>query len=117
MRVARICRAKYPDLDGKGPAISGGRWNSPGTHMVYACSCGALAALEYRVHAKKDPGDLLIYTIEFPDTLRIERANWIRDLRTAQSFGDGWIKSKRTVILAVPSEALRGAQIRHPVGS
>ena len=68
MRIARVCRAKYPDLDGKGAAIKGGRWNSPGTPMVYASSCGALAVLEYRVHTSVNPDDLLIYTIEIPDT-------------------------------------------------
>jgi RES domain-containing protein len=103
MRIARVCRAKYPDLDGKGAAISGGRWNSPSTHMVYASSCGALAVLEYRVHTKKDPGDLRVYIIEFPDTLKMERASWMPDLPTAQQFGDIWIDGNRTVILAVPS--------------
>jgi RES domain-containing protein len=103
MRIARVCRAKYPDLDGKGAAISGGRWNSAGTHMVYASSCGALAALEYRVSVRRDPGDLRIYTIGFPDTLKIEKAGWMPDLRTAKQFGDVWINSKNSVILAVPS--------------
>src|SRR5260370_38716134 len=102
MRIARICRAKYPDLDGMGAAISGGRWNSLGTHVVCASSCGALAVLEYRVNTKRDPDDLLIYTIEVLNTLRVEKAVWMPDLRTAQHFGDVWIRSKRTVILAVP---------------
>src|SRR6266478_3362288 len=104
MRIARICRAKYPDLDGIGAAISGGRWNSPGTHIVYASSCGALAVLEYRVNTKRDPDDLLIYTIEVSDTLKVEKTDyWMPDLYTAKHFGDAWIRSKRTVILAVPS--------------
>jgi RES domain-containing protein len=103
MRIIRVCRAKYPDLDGKGAALSGGRWNSPGTQMVYASSCGALAVLEYRVNTKRDPGDLRVYTIEFPDTLRMEKTGWMPDLRTARQFGDVWINGNRSVILAVPS--------------
>ncbi len=103
MRVFRVCRAKYPDLDGKGAAISGGRWNSSGTCIVYASSCGALAVLEYRVNTKRDPGDLQIYTIELPDVLKMEKAGWMPDLPTAQRFGDVWVGSNRTVILAVPS--------------
>jgi hypothetical protein len=67
MRVVRVCRAKYPDLDGKGAALSGGRWNSKGTHIVYTSSGGALSVLEYRVHTRVDPGDLIIFTIEIPD--------------------------------------------------
>lgn len=103
MRIVRVCRAKYPDLDGVGAAKSGGRWNSPGTQIVYASSCNALAVLEYRVNVKSDPRDLRIYTIEVPDSLQVEEAAWMPDLRTAQRFGDTWIESRRTVILAVPS--------------
>lgn len=103
MHFVRICRAKYPDLDGKGAASTGGRWNSTGTHMVYTSSCGALAALEYRVHTPKDPDDLLLYSIDAPDTITVEKIGWMPDTRTAQQFGDVWIKSKRTLALAVPS--------------
>lgn len=103
MRVFRVCRGKYPDLDGKGAAISGGRWNSPGTRIVYTSSCSALAVLEYRVNTKQDPRDLRIYTMELPDDLKMEKAGWMPDLPTAQRFGDVWIGSNRSVILAVPS--------------
>ena len=103
MRVARICRAKYPDLDGKGASISGGRWNSSGTPIVYSSSCGALAVLEYRVHTRSDPSDLLLYTLDIPDSLTIEQTNWIPDILTARSYGDAWVKSKRSPVLAVPS--------------
>src|SRR5207244_10751624 len=87
VRVARICRAKYPDLDGKGAAIAGGRWNSIGTPIVYTSSCGALAVLEYRVHTKIDPGDLVLYRIDIPEALTIEKAPWSPDLNTARHFG------------------------------
>lgn len=103
MRVARICRAKHPDLDGKGAAMIGGRWNSPGTRVVYTCSCGALAVLEYRVHASEDPGDLRLYTIEVPDALKVEVAPWTPDIRTSRGFGDVWVNSRRSAALAVPS--------------
>src|ERR1035438_6268912 len=103
MNVARICRAKFPDLDGKGAAIKGGRWNSPGTPVVYTSSCGALAVLEYRVHTDVNPDDLLIYTIEIPDTIKTERSTWMPDIKTAQHFGDVWVRSNRSALLAVPS--------------
>lgn len=103
MRVVRVCRAKYPDLDGKGAALSGGRWNSKRTHIVYTSSCGALSVLEYRVHTRVDPGDLVIFTIEIPDRLAIEKATWMPDLDTARRFGDFWVRSNRSPILAVPS--------------
>lgn len=101
--MVRICRAKYPDLDGKGAAIAGGRWNSIGTPIVYTSSCGALSVLEYRVHTNIDPGDLLLYRIDIPEKLSIEKAPWTPDLRTAQRFGDLWAKSMRSPVIAVPS--------------
>ena len=103
MHIARVCRREYPDLDGAGAALNGARWNSPGTHLVYASSCGALAALEYRVHAVEDPGDLLLYTIEIPDRLKIEKVAWMPDIRTSRPFGDTWVSSERSPVLAVPS--------------
>jgi RES domain-containing protein len=103
VRVARICRAKYPDLDGKGAAIAGGRWNSIGTAIVYTSSCGALAVLEYRVHTRIDPGDLVLYRLDIPDTLTIEKAPWSPDLNTARLFGDLWASSMRSPVIAVPS--------------
>ena len=81
----------------------GGRWNSPGTAVVYASSCGALAVLEYRVHTNVNPDDLLIYTVEIPDSLKVETTSWMPDIDTARRFGDVWIKSKRSAILAVLS--------------
>ena len=103
MRVARICRAKYPDLDGKGAALASGRWNSKGTPVVYTSSCGALAVLEYRVHTRIDPGDLLLYTIEIPNSLTIEKVPWTPDLNTARHFGDVWANSRRSPVISVPS--------------
>jgi len=71
--------------------------------LVYTSSCGALAILEYRVHTTVNPDDLLIYTIEIPDTLKVEKTDWIPDAATARRFGDVWIKSKRSAVLAVLS--------------
>ena len=107
MRVFRVARAAYPDLDGKGTAIRGARWNSPNTPIVYTSSCGALAALEYLVHVKETPNDipedLLLLTIQVSDKLRIEHAAWMPDIRTSRRYGDLWVKSKRSPVLAVPS--------------
>lgn len=103
MRVARICRAKYPGLDGEGAALKGGRWNSAGHPVLYTCSCGALAALEYRVHTSEDPADLLLCTIDVSDHVSIELAEWIPDLATSKRFGDSWLRSKRSCILGVLS--------------
>ena len=37
-------------FDGEGARVEGGRWNSPGTPVVYTSQSAALAALELLVH-------------------------------------------------------------------
>jgi RES domain-containing protein len=37
-------------FDGEGARLEGGRWNSPGTPIVYTSDSAALAALEMLVH-------------------------------------------------------------------
>ena len=81
----------------------GGRWNSIGTAVVYTSSCSALAVLEYRVNTRLDPTDLLLYRLEIPDTLEVERIGWMPDISTSRRFGDVWVKSMRSPILVVPS--------------
>lgn len=72
--------------------------------MVYTASCGALAVLEYRVHASKHVKDLLLLVIEVPDTLQIESCTWHpADFAASQQIGDEWLKSKGTAVLRVPS--------------
>lgn len=89
MRVWRLMRrayAVYP-LDGEGARLYGGRWNFPGTPVVYTASSLALAALEVLVHVDTDlaPTDLFAIAIDVPDRLQIETitramlpANWQR---------------------------------------
>ncbi len=103
MHIIRLCRRKYSKLDGVGASISGGRWNSPKTNIVYASSCAALAVLEYRVHTRVDPSDLLLLTIEIPDGLAVETLTWMPDIGTSTLFGDKWVASERSPVLAVPS--------------
>ena len=74
-----------------------------GTHIVYTSSCGALSVLEYRVHTRIDPGDLIVFIVEIPDRLKIEKATWMPDLDTARRFGDFWARSNRSPVLAVPA--------------
>ena len=50
MLVWRLALGRYKELDGEGARLYGGRWNSPGTAMVYAATHIALALLEQLVH-------------------------------------------------------------------
>lgn len=106
MRVIRLTkRAHASALDGKGAAITGGRWNSVGKPVIYAASCGALAAFEYLAHADKSvfPASLVFLTIDVPD-LPIERVHTPPvDVTASRQIGDDWLASNSTILLEVPS--------------
>ena len=106
MRVIRLTKRAHADaLDGKGAAITGGRWDSAGNSVIYAASCGALAAFEYLAHADKAvfPATLVFLTIEVPD-LQIERVHTPpADVAASRQIGDEWLASKSTILLEVPS--------------
>ncbi len=72
MKVVRLCKRDYDTLDGDGASKTGGRWTSPGLHVTYTASCGALAILEYTAHMAKLPTNMILLAIEIPDTLPIE---------------------------------------------
>ena len=111
----RIVKQKHVSqaFDGEGARLHGGRWNSPGTRMVYSSQSLALAALEMLVHL--DHARLLssyvAFRLDFDDTLveRIDRARLPASWRgypappELQEIGDGWIASQRSAVLEVPS--------------
>jgi RES domain-containing protein len=117
--VWRITSARYGGhaYDGEGARLYGGRWNQPGTPVVYGSWTLSLAALEYFVHLEPDlaPPDLVAVAAELPaglpvETLEVEAlpGNWrtypaperLRDL------GTGWVRSARTAVLQVPSSVI-----------
>ena len=109
MRVVRLCTRAHPELDGKGAAIAGGRWNSKGTEVVYTSDCNALAILEYRVHMSTFPKNMLLLAIDLADTLKKERVSSIPNSPAEmQQIGDEWINSGSTAILEVPSVVAPG---------
>jgi len=116
MRTAwRIVKEKYAAnaFTGEGARLYGGRWNSPGTRMVYAAESRALAMLEMLVHL--DSAELLskyvLIPVEFDPVLvtALNEAelpgNWKDDPAPAevQGIGDRWVASGSSVALAVPS--------------
>ena len=104
MRAVRLCSRRFPNLDGEGARITGGRWNSPGRPVVYAASCGALAALEYMVHMKQLPKDMVLLLIEIPSTLRWQNLTWMPgDPAATRQVGDEWLNSEETAVMRVPS--------------
>jgi RES domain-containing protein len=116
MRVWRISREPYPLLDGEGARRWGGRWNSPGTPMVYAASTPSLAVLESLAARDEEdvPEDLALASIHVPDDATVERLsrdalpmNWQAPLHErCRAIGDAWVASRRTLVLVVPSAVL-----------
>lgn len=111
----RIVKARHAAgaFDGEGARIEGGRWNSPGTAVVYTSQSAALAALEMLVHLGRG-ASLLTYVLipcMFDDAFvsRLDRRRLPRNWRSypappdLQLLGDEWVRNDASAVLEVPS--------------
>jgi RES domain-containing protein len=114
VQVWRICSRRHQRFDGEGARLYGGRWNYPGTAVVYTSASLALAALKLFVHIDVDllPNDLVAIAAEVPERLAVETVkaaslpkNWRRypALESLKDIGTTWAAEGSTAILAVPS--------------
>lgn len=108
MRFWRLALSRYPALDGEGARLYGGRWNSPGTPMVYAATEITLALLEQLVHVSpaRLPASFRAFAITLPNETKIEHAALdltVDDLEATRRAGDAWSASLRSAALIVPS--------------
>jgi RES domain-containing protein len=105
------------DLSGEGARLYGGRWNPKGMAAVYTAENPSQALLEYLPHFRETcaPPDLVLVTIEVPDTLSIQDitkenlpANW--DARppipATAMLGEKWLRESSFIALRVPSVML-----------
>jgi RES domain-containing protein len=119
MIVFRLSRARYAsDLSGKGAELSGGRWNSRGTPMLYCSESRALCTVEIAVHLPLNllPVDYKIISLEIPDHLRILTLlskdlpsgwNSIPPIAATRDAGDKFINEGRYVGMKVPSAIIK----------
>ena len=118
----RIARRPYAlDRFGIGARQDGGRWNYPGTALIYAGRTIAIAALEKFVHvAGIVPPDLVLVRVELPDDYSAEQPeladlpkDW--DLVPAgpgsMAFGTTWARGNRSLALYLPSVLVREERI------
>ena len=104
------------DLTGTGAKITGGRWNRPGTALVYAAESIALAALETVVHLTGGtplPLNRILVRIDVPDehwaarTLFDSTAGVGWDVEppgiVSLGWGDAWAAAGRSLLAQVPS--------------
>jgi RES domain-containing protein len=96
-----------------------GRWNSPGTSVIYAAETFAGAVLEVLVHANlgRVPRTHAVVEITIPGAIATETVapgdlpGWDADDQSvSRAFGDQWLEEKRTAVLLVPSVVTRGRQ-------
>ncbi len=112
--VWRIARRPYAlDRFGIGARQDGGRWNHPGTGVIYAGCTIAIAALEKFVHlAGIAPPDLVLVRVELPNNTSAEKpklADLPKDWNIvpagpgSMAFGTKWTREIRSLVLYVPS--------------
>jgi RES domain-containing protein len=116
----RITKRKHARnaFTGEGAREFGGRWNNPGTAIVYTAQSQSLAALEMLVHL--DSSELLekyvLIGVEFDRSLirPVEPAALPRHWRSdptppeVRSIGDDWILAGSSAVLQVPSALVPG---------
>jgi RES domain-containing protein len=95
----------------------GGRWNSAGKPVVYTSATLSLASLEVLVHVTEEdwPDDLCAVPAEVAPDMKIQEvkreqlpSGWRRFPApvTLRRFGDNWLESGETAVLAVPSAVI-----------
>ena len=116
----RITKRKHARdaFTGEGAREFGGRWNSPGTAIVYTAQSQSLAALEMLVHL--DSSELLqkyvLIGVEFDESLinPVELSalpkHWRSDPPPPEirSVGDDWVFSGSSAVLKIPSALVPG---------
>lgn len=113
--VWRIVKEKYADsaFDGEGARRAGGRFNSPGSPVIYTSESLALAQLEILVNLPTDRllADYVAFRADIPGgrvaTMDREKLpeNWRKAPapRPVRRVGDRWLESGNSLGLRVPS--------------
>ncbi len=106
-------------FDGKGAKENGGRWNKPGTALVYTSGSLSLAAHETFVHLGYDSVYLsFVYIpVDIPEVLAIhalDDSNLPEDWEdepppnSTRLIGTEWAASLKTAVMRVPSAIIPG---------
>jgi RES domain-containing protein len=109
----RICKEKHSKhaFSGEGARLFGGRWNSPGTSVVYVAGSQSLAALEMLVHLSAADllGKYVLIPVEIEESFIAEIPLLPKSWRAYPAptemriIGDEWAHSGSSVALRVPS--------------
>ncbi len=115
----RLVKAKHADtaFSGEGARLVGGRWNLPGTPLVYSSEALSLAALETFVHLQ--PVDRRIryvwFRVTIPTNVSVDEltslpGSWRESppSEATQAAGTAWTKRASSAVLRVPSILVPG---------
>ncbi len=106
--------SNHPSLDGTGGLLTSGRWHYRGRPIVYLTPHPATALLETLVHLEIDAEDLpmrvAVLKVEAPDSVSHEvlspeglPENWPEQPAATRQIGTGWLRSRASLLLEVPS--------------
>ena len=99
-------------FSGAGARIAGGRWNRPGTTVVYVSEALSLAVLELFVHldaASRARLKLVAIPVEIPESIVEQVQDLPPDWRSepppesTMKLGTSWANRGRSTVLRVPS--------------
>jgi RES domain-containing protein len=120
MTVWRLDSRRFAkaSVTGGGAFRFGGRWNLPGTRVIYCAESRALAAMESMVHVE-DFDDLTAVdwratAISIPRGAIVCPPRFPQSWRTypytpaTQQFGSDWVRSQASAALRVPSAVVPG---------
>jgi len=110
----RITKRKHAKLafNGEGARRFGGRWNSPGTAIVYTAESQSLAALEMLVHLGSPEllDGYVLFAIGIDESLVVQLVgelprNWRSNPvpNRLREQGDEWVRAGTSAVLQVPS--------------
>jgi RES domain-containing protein len=107
----RLHSSRYPENDGFGAAMYGGRWNERRTRAVYTAASRSLAVLEILVNYAALPRDFVITPVRIPDRVKIFSLpqallahGWQEAMAATQILGGSFLRN--TAVLCVPSAVI-----------
>lgn len=110
MLLWRISR--HLDLSGSGGLRASGRWHDHGLPIVYLAESPAGALLETCVHTSANdiPPEYTLLAVKLDDQTPVEALDstalptgWIEQLEVTREIGSVWLRSRRSLLLRVPS--------------
>ncbi len=97
------------DLTGTGSYLYGGRWNNPGTRLIYTAENNVLAAFEValRIPLEQISKNYVMIPIEIPEGSDVFvpklTKNWYSDIKLSRQLGDTFAKEGKYLLMKIPS--------------